>query len=130
MHLDSIRIIKYPDTFTPLAVIAMHDRIDDRFTQNFQGVLWNIYTFPPLNSRPYCYISVEKRLGSVYQVLKGSGDNLAIGIAAGTDRFSKEDTHHFPLNDEELGIVTEKEHTGIGWHHITAISHNSASHTH
>src|SRR5258708_35218034 len=130
MHLNSIRIIKSPDTLLSLAVIAMHYRIDDRLTQNFQGVLWNIYTFPPLNSRPYRYISVEKRLGSVYQVLKSSSDNLAIGIAAGTNRLSKEDTHHFPLDDEELGIVSKKEHTGVGWHHITAISHHSTSHPH
>jgi len=65
VHLNSIRIIKYPDTFTPLAVITMHDRVDDCFTQNFLRVLWDIYPFPSLNSRPYRYISVEKRLGSV-----------------------------------------------------------------
>jgi len=37
MHLNSIRIIKFADTFTPLAVITMHDRIDDCLTQRFQG---------------------------------------------------------------------------------------------
>src|SRR5436305_1489986 len=130
MHLNSIRIIKDPDALAPFAVIAMHDRVDDRLTQNLQGVLWNIYALPPLNTRPYRDISVEKRFGSIYQVLKGSPHILAIGIAAGTNRLSKEDAHHFPLDDEELGIEPEKEQTGVGWHHLTASSHHSASHTH
>src|SRR5258707_14281856 len=130
MYLHSIRIIKDPDALASLTVIAMHDRIDHRFTQHSQGVLRNIYAFLPLNARPHRYIAVEKRLGSIYQVLKGSGDNLAIGIAAGTNRLSKEDTHHFPLDDEELGIIPEKEHSGIGRHNLTAVSHPSTSHPH
>src|SRR6266581_4245958 len=65
MYLHSIRIIKDPDALASLTVIAMHDRIDDRFTQHFQGVLRNIYAFPPLNARPHRYIAVEKRLGTI-----------------------------------------------------------------
>src|SRR6266704_3021735 len=84
MYLHSIRIIKDPDALASLTVIAMHDRIDDRFTQHFQGVLRNIYAFPPLNARPHRYIAAE------------------------TNRLSKEDTHHFPWMMKNWGLYPKK----------------------
>src|SRR5690349_13897279 len=106
----------------------MHHCVDDCFTQHFQRVLRNIYPFPTFNACPHRYISVEKCLGSIYQLLQGSCDNSAIGIPAGTNRLAKEDTHHFSLDEEELRLMSEKEDTGIGWHHLPAIQHYSTPH--
>src|SRR6516225_1866609 len=108
----------------------MHYRVDDRLAQNLLGVLRNIDALPALNASPHSYISVDKCLGSIYQLLKSSPYILAIGVAAGTNRLPKEDTHNFPLDEEELGIVPEKEQARIGRHHLTAVSHHSASHAH
>jgi hypothetical protein len=90
-------------------------------------VLRDVNTLPSLHGRPHSDRSVQKRLGSIDELLKRARQNLPISVSTGPHRLTKETTRTRP---RPVSRAAEESGQKRGDQHVEARHHRHSSPEH
>src|SRR5437588_9996466 len=113
MDLYSVRVAKHAHALAALAIIAMHDSVDDGLSQSLQRILRYINALKTFDPGSHRNIAAQEQFRPVDQILECSCDKPTIRVSTGAERLTIQNTGHVALHDILLRGIAEEQHPCI-----------------